>query len=48
MLLATVTDAVVPTAAESDSMFPWYNWVFIGGVIAILVAYKMFKNKTMT
>ncbi len=48
MLLATVTDAVVPTAADSESLFPWYSYVGVLGIIVVLIAYKMYKNKTMT
>lgn len=34
--------------AEGDSMFPWYNWVLIAVVIAIIVGYKMYQKKMMS
>jgi len=45
---AAVTEKAVPTAADTDSMFPWYNWVIIVGIVVILLAFKAYKNKTMT
>jgi len=48
-LLAAVTDVVPPpTAPDSESMFPWYNYLIIAGIVVILLAYKAYKNKTMT
>ncbi len=29
------------------SMFPWYSWVGLIGIVIILVAYKMYRDKSM-
>ncbi len=48
MLLAVVTETPVPTAAEMESMFPWYTWVAAAAIVVLLIGVKMYKNKTMT
>ena len=32
----------------AESMFPWYNWVLIAVVIAIIVGYKIYQKKMMS
>jgi len=29
-------------------MWPWYNWLFVGGIVVLLLGYKIYKDKTMT
>ncbi len=29
------------------SMFPWYSWVGIIGIVVILIAYKLYRDKQM-
>ena len=49
-MLAQAAEAV-PTAAETDGgilVFGFWQVMALVGVVAILVGYKMWKNKTMS
>ena len=32
----------------AQSAWPWYNWVLIAALIAVIVGYKLYQKKTMS
>ncbi|MFQ5430638.1 MAG: hypothetical protein ACE5E1_10045 [Phycisphaerae bacterium] len=36
------------SGGDSIFVFPWYSWAGLGGIVLILIIYKVYKNKTMT
>jgi len=42
-----VANALMPIAAGIFVM-KWYSWAGLVGIIVILIAYKIYKDKTMT
>jgi hypothetical protein len=35
-------------AQDGVFVMEWYSWVGIVGIIVVLIAYKIYKDKTMT